>query len=79
MVDNNELEVFAMAECLDKEAEKSRDLFEAGLITWLELNQSMNEEGFYRQRIRTGSSYHVFYDGSHTLAVKRTDCSNVML
>jgi hypothetical protein len=71
MVDHNESEVFAMAECLDKEAEKSRDLFEAGLISWPELVTAMEGEGFYRVPVRMDSSYHCFADGSSTITIKK--------
>jgi hypothetical protein len=71
MVDNNESEVFAMAECLDKEAEKSRDLFEAGLISWPELVTAMEGEGFYRVPVRMDTSYHCFADGSATITIKK--------
>jgi hypothetical protein len=72
MTTTNELEVFAMAECIDKEAEHSKELFEAGLISWEELLDSMEEEGFYRQNIRRDSSYHCFYDGHATITVKKS-------
>lgn len=72
MTTTNECELLAMAASLHQGAEHSKELFEAGLISWLELNESMSEEGFTRQAGRNENSYHLFYDGHATITVKKS-------